>query len=369
MFYPYGRTEWPVWPWTWGLALAAVTAGVVWRARRMPWLFVGWSWFLGTLVPVIGVVQVGGQATADRYAYLPHIGLFIAVFWTAADVGRRWPRAWPWLTAVATAGAVGCTALAWQQTGYWRDSSTLYEHTATLIRPTGRIYRMLGDALVEADHPGEAARAYRQAWDAGPRDLNLVAAWSRVLLQQARWAELTAVLGPMAKDSTPDKSVLNNLALALDKQGRGDEAADVYRRCLSLYPNYAMAHFGFGKLLEARGETRLAMDQYEAGLATRNDWVPALTRLAWLYARDGDGPLRERAFDLAGRAVGLSGGRDPGSLDALAAAAGAAGHWDDAVQAAQAALELACQPGAPPGAADLCRARLESYRQHRLPST
>lgn len=369
VFYPYWRGERMIWPVLWGLGLLAMTAGAVWRARRMPWLFVGWCWFLGTLVPVIGVVQVGGQAMADRYAYLPHVGLFIAVFWTAADVVRRWPGARPWMVGVATAGAAACVALAWQQAGYWRSSVVLYEHTATLIRPTGRVYRLLADALADANRPDEADRAYRQAWDTGTRDPETVAAWSALLLKQARWAELAALLGPLAGTPQIDRSVLNNLGFALAKLGRYDEATIVYRRCLDLYPTYALAHFGYGELLEAKGEAVNAMGEYEAGLAMQDDWLPALTRLAWLYALDGNGPLHERAFDLARRAVDLSGGRDLGSLDALAVAAASTDRWDEAVQSAQAALDLAGRPGMPPGAAELRRARLAMYRDHRVPSS
>ena len=336
----------------------------------MPWLFVGWCWFLGTLVPVIGVVQVGGQAVADRYAYVPHIGLFIAIVWTLAALVPRWPQTRPWLAVAAAGGAVACATLAWQQAGYWRSSVTLFEHTTAIIQPTGRLYYLLGDALVDDGRYADAERAYQQAWNAGSHDPVNATALSGTMLRRGAWAEVVALLSPLAaQPATATDSVLNNLAAALVKIDRRDEALAVYRRCVDRYPAYALAHFGLGEMLQKQGDIDDAAGEYEAGLATRDDWLPALTRLAWLYALNhNDALLRQRAYALARRAVDLSGGHDLGSLNALAAAAAAVDHWNEAVGMAQAALALARQPGAPPGAEDVCRARLKTYRQGRLPS-
>ncbi len=370
IYYPYWHAKWIVSPWAWGVALVAATAGAIRYARRLPFLFVGWCWFLGTLVPVIGVVQVGGQAVADRYAYVPHIGLFIAMFWTLAALVPRWPQTRPWLAVAAAGGAAACMMLAWQQVGYWRSSVTLFEHTTAIIRPTGRLYYLLGDALVDDDRLADAERAYRLAWDAGSHDPDNATALSGVMLRRGAWAQVVALLQPLA-DAPPTATdgVLNNLAAALVKLDRRDEALAVYRRCVDRYPTYALAHFGLGELLQTRGELTDAAGEYEAGLVTRDDWLPALTRLAWLYALNHNNELlRQRAFALARRALDLSGGHDLGSLNAMAAADAAVDHWNEAVSMAEAALALAHQPGSPAGAEGLCRARLETYRQGRLPA-
>ncbi len=369
IYYPYWHAKWIGYPWIWGVALAATTAATIRYARPLPWLFVGWCWFLGTLVPVIGVVQVGGQAVADRYTYVPHIGLFIAVFWTLAALVRRWPSISPWLAVAAAGGATACAALAWQQVGYWRSSVAIFEHTTTIIQPSGRLYYLLGDALADEGHYADAERNYRRAWDAGSRDWLNATALSGVMLRRGAWAEVVTLLQPLAdQPSTATDGVLNNLAAALVKTGRRDEALAVYRRCVSLYPAYALAHFGLGEVLQNQGDLADAAGEYEAGLATRNDWLPALTRLAWLYALNhNDELLCQRAFVLARRAVDLTGGHDLGSLNALAAADAAVDHWDEAVRVAQAAVDLTRLPGAPAGAEDICRARLEDYRQGHLP--
>ena len=366
IYYPYWHAQWVFSPWAWGAALGAMTAVVCWRARQMPWLFVGWSWFVGTLVPVIGVVQVGGQAAADRYTYLPHIGLFIAACWAADACVRRWPVARAGFIGAAAACAVACTALGWRQAAYWHDSATLFEHTITVVEPTSRLYHLLGDALVQEDRTNDAERAYRQAWNTGPHAVEIAAPWSGLLLRQNRWPETAALLQPFAADPQADETVLNNLAFALTQLGRNDEAEAVYRRCTQQHPNYARAHFSLGDLLMTRGDTMDAMGEYEAGLSTQDDWLPALTRLAWLYARSSSRELHERAFVLAQHAVSLSAGRNLASLDAMAAADAALDRWDEAVRTAQAALALAGQPGAPGGAETLCRARLEMYQRGQM---
>lgn len=369
VYYPYWRAQWVWSPWAWGGALAAATAGATWHARRLPWLFVGWCWFLGTLVPVIGVVQVGGQAVADRYVYVPHIGLFVALFWTLAAAVRRWPQTGPWLGVAGVAGAAGCVALSWQQAGYWRSSVTLFEHTAKIVRPTGRLYNLLGDALVEEGRYADAEGVYRRAWDAGSHDAAQATSLSGTMLRRGAWTEVAALLEPLAQQpATATDGVLNNLAAALVKLDRRDEAVAVYGRCTQRYPDYPLAHFGLGELLLARGDTVNAMGEYEAGLAAQDDWLPALTRLAWFYALSTNSELHERALALARHAVSVSGGHDLASLEAQAAAAASLSRWPEAVQAAQAADDLAHRPGAPPGAEDRCQMRLERYRQGQGPA-
>ena len=231
------------------------------------------------------------------------------------------------------------------------------------------MYYLLGDALVDDGRYTDAERAYQRAWNAGSHDPVNATALSGVMLRRGAWAEVVALLRPLAdQPATATDGVLNNLAAALVKMGRQDEALAVYRRCVERYPAYALAHFGLGEMLQNQGDLTDAAGEYEAGLATRDDWLPALTRLAWLYALNHNNELlRQRAFALARRAVELSGGHDLGSLNAMAAADAAVDHWGEAVGMAQAALDLARQPGAPSGAEDVCRARLETYRQGRLP--
>ena len=149
------------------LLIGVSTTAVIFR-RKCPYLFVGWLWYLGALTPVIGLVQVGNQAMADRYTYLPHIGLSIAMAWGAADVASnlRYPR-WP-LAALAALVLAGLMICAWRQTRLWRDAETLYEHTLACTSRNPIIHKNLGDVLVGRGQVDQAIDQYRQAVDIEP---------------------------------------------------------------------------------------------------------------------------------------------------------------------------------------------------------
>ena len=146
-----------------GVVLIGITITIVRTARTQPYLAVGWFWFVGTLVPVSGVMQVGFQARADRFTYLPHIGLFVAIVWGLAALASRWqvPR-----RAVAVAALTVVVVLAGTtriQAGYWRDGVTLWERAVAVTKPSGRTYSNLGASLAGAGRHAEAVTAYRQA--------------------------------------------------------------------------------------------------------------------------------------------------------------------------------------------------------------
>ncbi|MFL6233870.1 MAG: glycosyltransferase family 39 protein [Thermoanaerobaculia bacterium] len=142
------------------LLLIALTAFSVWRARREPWLLTGWLWFLGTLVPVIGLVQVGRQAMADRYTYLPSIGLFLAVVWSVAGLGRK-HRAL--LAAAATIVILALAAITRIQISYWSDSATLYRHALAVTGDNYLAHIGLGKALMAEKDWNGAAEQFRAA--------------------------------------------------------------------------------------------------------------------------------------------------------------------------------------------------------------
>ena len=139
------------------LLLAAITALAVWRTRREPWLPTGWLWFLGTLVPVIGLVQVGRQAMADRYTYIPSIGLFLAVVWSVAELLKEHRAV---LATVAGIGILALAAITRVQIGYWADSATLFRHALAATDDGNYLAHIgLGKALMgEKDCEGAAAQ-------------------------------------------------------------------------------------------------------------------------------------------------------------------------------------------------------------------
>ena len=143
-----------------GFLLLAVTAGALWQIRWRPWLAVGWGWFLGTLVPVIGLVQVGVQAMADRYTYLPSVGVTLALVWGAGEALGAWRGGVP-LRVAGAAAALVLASLTWRQLGYWSDQLTLFEHAIAVTGPNSRAQGNYANAL-RFEHRLDAALEHAQ---------------------------------------------------------------------------------------------------------------------------------------------------------------------------------------------------------------
>ncbi len=214
------------------IILAAVT-GAAWRwVRQRPYLAVGWLWYLGMLVPVIGLVQVGTQAMADRYTYVPMVGLSIALVWTVADLVQNRPA----LRIAATASAVLALAMlasaAYRQTTYWKTSRTLFEHTLAVTRNNYVIQNNLGVIVAGEGNSAEAVALYRAALATAPE-----------------YAEAHA-----------------NLGHELLKSGQLDQAQSSLTKALDLSPNLASAQADLGLVLAAHGEFEEARRHIERSL-------------------------------------------------------------------------------------------------------
>ena len=196
VYYPYWYNVSWAWPAFWAVVLGVVTAGAVWQRRRRPYLFVGWFWFVGTLVPVIGLVQVGSQAVADRYTYLPHIGLFIALCWGGWEIWQRWPRARRWLGAGTAAAALACVAQAAWQAHFWRDGVSLFGHgSAVLPQPSARLLQMYAAALANAGREDDAGAAFERTWNAAPGNREVADFLGRWWLKKGRARDVVAPAG------------------------------------------------------------------------------------------------------------------------------------------------------------------------------
>ncbi len=368
VYYPYWRSQSMTQPVCWAMCLGGFTLVAFLVRRASPFVLVGWCWFLGTLVPVIGVVQVGGQAFADRYTYLPHMGLFIGVFWAGAAAWGRWGRVTRVSLAVLTAlAAMAAVGLSYRQAGYWRTSATLFEQTVGAVQPTARLYCLLGNAEIEGNRTEKARDAYLQAWRMGTTGDEIMTPLGTLLLNAGRWREAADVLAPAKDRPTATADLLNNLALALAKDGRNDEAQAAYQHCVERFPDFALVRFGWAEMLQRRGWVGDAMAQDEAGLALRGDWLPAILRLSWNYAHLSEPRAHEGSLVLAQQAVKISGGREPGSLNVLAYAEAVNGKWEAATETATRALEAALQPNIPGDVIEGYRTRLDCYRRRQLP--
>ena len=249
VFYPY-PSAWPAWD----LAGAAflLLATTAFALRRRSYLLVGWLWFLVTLVPVIGIVQAGSQAMADRFVYVPLVGPFLVVAWGAHDLLRRWPIRPPLIAAGAAAllGALGC--LTWSQVHYWQNSVALFTHALEVTSDNWLAHNNLGDALARQGRLDEATLHF----------------------------SASVALEP----SNPD--AYYNLGVVLQRKGRAEEAIAPYRAALLLKPEYPNLHNNLGLALLATGDVGGAVGELEQGVRLRPDAV-AHFNLGLALARGG----------------------------------------------------------------------------------
>jgi tetratricopeptide (TPR) repeat protein len=234
------------------LLLFALTAGA-WFLRARPYILIGWLWFLGTLVPVIGIIQVGVQTIADRYTYFPMVGLSIAAVWAIGDYVRTRPGAGRTAIVVAFSGLLVLAAIAHQQAGYWADSETLFRHALAATGNNPVIANNLGVVLQRQGRVDEAADLYRQA----------IA-------------------------STPDyASAQTNLGVILAGQGKHEEAIALYRRALSEDPQYAIAHTNLGDELLVAGRYSEAHEQLAEAISENPQLKEAQAEMGMLLAAQG----------------------------------------------------------------------------------
>lgn len=254
VYYPYERTLHPVKAIGAALLLLSLTALAIYAARRRRYFLTGWLWYLGTLVPVIGLVQVGEQALADRYTYVPLIGLFVIIVWGAADAleKSRWRQG---VTAFAAGILVLLSVLAWQQVGRWRDSLTLYEHTLSVTANNYVIQTNLGHVLssdeiyVNAGRRPEGIEHLREALRIEPYFFEAHNSIGAALLGEQKFDEALKHF-EIASRLQPDVAkVHSNMGAAYGSQGKLDEAAAQLYEALRLDPDYADAYLNLGIIL------------------------------------------------------------------------------------------------------------------------
>jgi protein O-mannosyl-transferase len=292
VYYSY-RTAVPAWEIAASAVfLVVVSVAVVIVRRRCPYLLVGWFWFLVTLVPVIGLVQVGAQAMADRYSYIPLIGPFIMLAWGIPDLVNAWAPAMTSvsqksraLAAAAVAVIFGLSAAAFVQVGYWRDGATLLKRAVVLGADNPLINYNLGLALAKQDRIEEAIECYEKTLHAD----------SASAVTHVRIAELQAGLGRMDEAvghlnevirlRPGDASARNNLAITLANLGRKGEALVQFREAARLSPNDMETQYNLAFALADQGLYQESAEQCRRILRLDPDWPPAAALVATVEER------------------------------------------------------------------------------------
>jgi tetratricopeptide (TPR) repeat protein len=237
VFYPHPGTALPKWQAAAAAALLLATTAGLWAVRRrQPALLVGWLWYLGTLVPVIGLIQVGLQARADRYTYLPMIGIGMLVAWGGDALARRGDV---WRSLVAGSGIAAVAAMAalcWVQAGYWRDSETLFRRAIAVTDNNYWAYNNLGNVYSRRQDFATATEHYREALRSRPGDAIIVRNYVEALNHQGvadvMTGDLDAAVGRFTEAIEVDPGEPKahfNLANALAEQGKVEQARERYR--------------------------------------------------------------------------------------------------------------------------------------------
>jgi tetratricopeptide (TPR) repeat protein len=257
---------WPI-EWVLGAALllAGITAWSLWRFSRAPYLAVGWFWYLGTLVPVIGLIQVGNQAMADRYTYIPLIGLMVMAVWSAAEIPERWPATRHWVAASGVAVLGACAVLTRQQLPHWRTSVTLFEHALTVTSRNVVAHNNLGACLLNEGNVAAAESHFAEAVRLRPGYLDAVLNLGISYERQGRTNDAFELV-QRAAQMRPSPQAEYDLARLLFQQGKLVEAESHYQSALKLKPEFAEAWYHLGVLHTRQGRPEAAAQDYVAAL-------------------------------------------------------------------------------------------------------
>jgi Flp pilus assembly protein TadD len=232
---------------------------LVWRRRTaQPYLLTGWLWYLGMLIPVIGLVQVGGQAYADRYTYLPLIGVFIAAVWSVAElVTTRAALKRPVIVTTAVV-LIACAIVTWTQIGYWADGETLFRHALAVTRENSLASNELGMALVEQQRFDEAIPYFREAVRIRPDYLDARVNYGNNLARRGQVAGAIEQWEAATKLAPAEPDVHNNLGVAYVRTGRFAEGESQFRMALDADPRFVPAMVSLAGLAASRGDVAAA---------------------------------------------------------------------------------------------------------------
>ncbi len=257
------------------LFVVACSILFIWFARRYPYLFVGWFWYLGTLIPVIGLVQVGVQSMADRYLYIPGIGLFILMVWGGNALSVNWSQR-KWIAAgTGIAVVVGCTAVCRAQLQYWQNSITLFSHAKAVTPDSYVIDNHLGEALDEAGQFDKAIPILEESVRINPYNARGLSELGTALAQQGKLLEAIESFRKAVQLRPNDAVLRYDLGGELLENGQLDEAATQLLTALQLTPNFAVAHRSLAAVLLKRGETVEALNHFSEAVQLDPGWAEA----------------------------------------------------------------------------------------------
>jgi Flp pilus assembly protein TadD len=288
VFYPYPHDV-PIWQSAGAAALLmGISLLVIRWARKAPYLVTGWLWYLGTLLPVIGLKQMGlWPAMADRFAYVPLIGLFIMVVWGIADLIAGWRHRSTVLAWASAALLAALMLLTWNQLHYWRNSTALFEHALAVTENNYVAHNNLGTALDEQGLAKEAMVHFSEAVRIRPNFSRAHNNLGNSLSRQGKYREAIRHFYKALEVEPNMPGFHLNLGNALETRGNIEEAAFHYSKALQLDPTFAEAYFNLGNLLARQGKVEEAISCLSRALECKPNFAEAHNSLGVMLAYRG----------------------------------------------------------------------------------
>lgn len=317
------------------VVLATITVLALRFRRSRPHLGVGWLWYLGTLVPVIGIIQVGDQAMADRYTYLPQIGILLAIVWEVAELAKHRRAAHLVARAAAAATVIVLAVLTSRQLAHWRTSESLYVHTLGVTSGSYRIHSLLGQVYLEKGDLDAAENQFQRAAVLGPDRADPHASLAEVAARRGDLATAELRFRRAVELDADNLAANNNLGVLYARAGRYDEAAACLERVLAVDPDDPEARVNLGLLRLNQRRPELAVTHLTRAIELRPDYADAERYLGTTYVMLGNFGLAERHLR---RAIELVPG-DAGLQATLANVLASAGRIREAEDLYRAALQ------------------------------
>ena len=287
-YYPYSIGSFSVWQ-ICGAALLITSSilGAIHLSRQYPYVLVGLFLYFGTLVPVIGLVQVSDQAMADRYTYIPLIGLFIVVVWGVPDILKKWPYRKIFLFVSAIIILSALTIRAFFQASHWKNSIALFENAVKINENNHHALNNLVTALIDNGNYDEAFLYLNRALKMDPQKAYLRMNLANVLFLQSKPDEAISKYREILQTDTKNADVNYNLAYVMSTQGRLDKAVLLYKETLKIDPEYAKAHYNLGDIYLDQGKITEAFMHYAETIKIKPDYVQAYNKIGLIMFKQG----------------------------------------------------------------------------------
>ena len=300
LLYPHPGNSLPLWKGVVaGLALALITILVIRKARKIPYLAAGWLWYVVTLIPVIGIVQVGSQAMADRYTYITLIGLFVIIAWGAKDLLSKWRYRKICLGTLAAIIIPVLVVLTWKRVQYWENSITLFKHTLKHTSNNYNIHNNLGIALKEQGRTEEAIKHYLQALRSNPDYALAHYNLSNAYAEQGKAKKVLEACKQAIRIEPDYADAHYNLGVAYGGSGKYKEAIEAFKQVIRIDPDYLQAHYNLGGVYAGLGKYRDAIEAFQQVIRIDPDYALVRNNLGIAYGALGKYKEATEAFQQA----------------------------------------------------------------------